>query len=67
MKKDKLTLGDLKVSTFLTSPKSIHAKGGDLGGTVTDCLCSETFWVPCDCGSGSDQSDPDWVCIEHKY
>lgn len=67
MKKDKLTLGDLKVSTFQTSPESIHAKGGAIGGTITDCLCSETFWLPCDCSGDHDNSDPYWVCQDQRY
>ena len=67
MKKCKLNLNSLKVTTFKTSSDQVAARGGELGGTITDCLCSETFWVPCDCGGCGCNSEPAWVCEEHRY
>lgn len=67
MKKRKLDISTLKVSTFKTSPDTVVKRGGELGGTITDCLCSETFWVPCDCGGCGCRSEPDWVCRDQRY
>lgn len=61
-KKMKLSLDNLRVQSFVTSMQDTEKKaikGGIGKGTITDCICSETFWVPCDCNSH-------WACPQEK-